>query len=34
MIANVFQKCPENFAFQLFIVLQQFTRKICYFLKN
>ena len=25
---------PENFAFQLFIILKQFTRKIRYFLKN
>ena len=33
MIAYVFQKYPENFAFQLFIVFQ-FTRKICYFLKK
>ena len=34
MIANMFQKCPENFTFQLFIVLQQFTDKIYYFLKK
>ena len=33
MIAYVFQKCPQNFAFQLFVVLQKFTREICYFLK-
>ena len=24
----------ENFAFQLILILQQFTREICYFLKN
>ena len=34
MIAYVFQKYPENFTFQLFLVLQQFARKICYFLKK
>ena len=34
MIAYVFQKYPENFAIQLFIILQQFTREICYFLKK
>ena len=34
MIAYVFQKYPENFAFQLFIILQQFTREIRYFLKK
>ena len=34
MIAYLFQKSPENFAFQLFIALQQFTREICYFLKK
>ena len=30
----VFQKYPENFAFQLFIILQKFTRETCYFLKK
>ena len=34
MIVYVFQKYPENFAFQIFINLQQFTREICYFLKK
>ena len=34
MIIYVLQKHPENFAFQLFIILQQFTREICYFLKK
>ena len=34
MIAYVFQKYLENFAFQLFLILQQFTREICYFLKK
>ena len=34
MIAYVFQKYTENFAFQLFIILQLFTREICYFLKK
>ena len=34
MIALVFQKYLENFALQLFIVLQLLTRKICYFLKK
>ena len=34
MIVYVYQKYTENFAFQLFIILQQFTRKICYFLKK
>ena len=29
MIAYVFQKYSKNFAFQLFIVLQLFTREIC-----
>ena len=28
------QKYSENFAFQLFIILQEFTREICYFLKK
>ena len=27
----VLQKFTENFAFQLFIILQLFIRKICYF---
>ena len=30
----VFQKYPENFGFQLFIILQEFTRQICNFLKK
>ena len=34
MIAYVFQKYPENFASQLFIILELFTREICYFLKK
>ena len=34
MIAYVFKKYSENFAFQLFIILQQYTREICYFLKS
>ena len=34
MIADMFQKYPENFVFQLFIILQQFTHKICNFLKK
>ena len=34
MIAYVFQKYPENFVFKLFIILQQFTCEICYFLKK
>ena len=34
MIAYVFQKKPENVAFQLFIILQKFTREICYFFKK
>ena len=34
MIAYVFQKYPENFAFQQFIILQSFTREICYFHKK
>ena len=33
MIANVFQKYPKIFAVQLLLILQQFTRKISYFLK-
>ena len=34
MIAYVFQKYPKNFVFQLFIILQLFTREICYVLKK
>ena len=34
MIAYMIQKYPENFVFQQFIILQQFTREICYFLKK
>ena len=34
MIAYVFRKYPKNFAFQLFVILQWFTRKICNFLKK
>ena len=34
MIAYVYQKYLENFAFQLYIILKQFTREICYFLKK
>ena len=34
MIAYVFQKDPESFAFQLFLILPVFTREICYFLKK
>ena len=34
MIALVFQKYHENFEFHLFIVLQEFTREFCYFLKK
>ena len=34
MIAYIFKKYPENFAFQLFITLQEFTHKVCYFLKK
>ena len=30
MIAYVFQQYPENFTFQLFIILQSLTREICY----
>ena len=33
-MAYVFQKCPENLAFQLSIILQWLTREICYFLKK
>ena len=29
-----FQKYPENFAFQLFMILQKVTREICYYLKK
>ena len=28
-----FQKYPENFASQLFIILEKITREICYFRK-
>ena len=34
MIAYMFQKYPENFAFQLFLILQYITREIFYFLKT
>ena len=34
MTAYVFQKYPENFTFQLSIILQYFAREICYFLKK
>ena len=34
MIAYVFQKYPENLTIQLFIILQQLIREICYFLKK
>ena len=34
MIAYVIQRYPENFAFQLFIILQQFTREIYYIFKK
>ena len=34
MIAYVFQKYLENFTFQIFIILQQFTFEVCYFLKK
>ena len=34
MIAYMYQKYPENFAFQLFLILQKFTHKIFYFLKK
>ena len=30
----MFQKYPENLAFQLFIILQWFAGEICYFLKS
>ena len=33
MIAVVFQKYPENFTVQVFIILQEFTRETCYLLK-
>ena len=33
MIAYVFEKYPKIFTFELFIILQQFTREICYFFK-
>ena len=34
MISYVFQKYYENFAFQLFIILQQYIREICYLLQK
>ena len=34
MIAYVFQKYPKNFVFQLFIILQLFTREFAMFLKS
>ena len=34
MIAYVFEKFPENIAFQLFIILQLYTHEIWYFLKK
>ena len=34
MIAYMFQKYPENFAFELFTISESFTREICYFLKK
>ena len=34
MIAYVIEKYPENVAFELFIILQQFTDEICYFRKK
>ena len=30
----MFQKHPENFASQVFLILQYFALKICYFLKK
>ena len=33
MIAYLFHKYPENFAFQIFKISQQFTREICYLQK-
>ena len=34
MIAYMFQKYPENVAFQLYITKQEYTREICYFHKK
>ena len=34
MIDYVFQKYPEKFVFQLFIILKPVTREILYFLKK
>ena len=34
MIAYAFQKYSNNFTFQLFVILQYFSREICYVLKN
>ena len=34
MIAYVFQEYPENFAFELYIILLYFTHEIYYFLKK
>ena len=34
MISYVFQKYPENFSFQLFLILQWYTHEFCYFLKK
>ena len=34
MIAYLFQKYPENFALQLFIILQQLAVKFAIFLNN
>ena len=34
MIVYVFKKYPENFVFQLLIILQKFTSEIYCFLKN
>ena len=34
MNAYLFQKYPDNFALQLFIILKQSTRETCYFLKK
>ena len=33
-VAYMFQKYTKNFTFQLFIILQYFTREVCYFLKK
>ena len=32
MIASVFHEYPENYAFKLYIILQEFTCEICYFI--